>query len=119
MKLLCAFDAAIPWTNELRYPTWLLAAQLRVGPSASGRGEVPSPAPERPYEDDKRDVVRHYQVFPDFVRRSHVFQDGPAKTHPRLVESSEVTDLASLPTCSGPDIAAAGWPSSGILWRGQ
>jgi hypothetical protein len=43
VKLLCAFDAAIPWTSELRYPAWLLAAQLRVGPSASGRGEVPSP----------------------------------------------------------------------------
>ena len=63
---------------------------------ARGSSVVVSPLPQLPRggpsPEDKRNVTRHCQVVLDFVRHSHVFTDGRAKTRPRFVESSEVTD---------------------------
>src|SRR4029077_9823597 len=58
--------------------------------------EVPSPTAGSAAARSARGRVRHSQVVLDFVGHPHVFADGPAKTRPRLDESSEV----------------AGWPHS-------
>ena len=63
---------------------------------AAGAG-TPQPRPAG----DALILVRDSQVFLDYVRQSHVFVDGPAKTRPPSKSRAPRSEAGLTPTCAG------------------